>query len=166
MTLLVVYCLHYTPNPVFFHQVARWTTWPQRRGGGTMSWLHPQLTAVLTVYGSQLEKNGDIHSADAFLVIAAIVTISFESPPFTLRLLPIRETDSPPGRFSNPVCVRDHVTTPTRGWWKITSLQATGKWMVLTLYRIVQPSSVPAWGRHCLYRLYRVEKYSNLRREG
>lgn len=24
-------------------------------------------------------------------------------------------------------CVHDHVTTPTRGWWKITSLQATGK---------------------------------------
>ncbi len=51
-------------------------------------------------------------------------------------------------------CVHDHVTTPTRGWWKITSLQATGKWMVLALYHIVHPKSVPARASHCPFGIY------------
>lgn len=38
--------------------------------------------------------------------------------------------------LSNP---GDRITTPTRGWWKITSLQATGKWMALAVHHIVQP---------------------------
>lgn len=41
-------------------------------------------------------------------------------------------------------CVHDHVTTPTRGWWKITSLQATGIRMVLAVCHIIPPPAVPA----------------------
>lgn len=57
-------------------------------------------------------------------------------------------------------CVHDHVTTPTRGWWKITSLQATGKWMVLAVYHIIQPNSEPAWHGHCHISLYFAFKSS------
>lgn len=95
----VVYCLYYTPNPVFFHQVARWTTWPQRRKKRChvciLNWQR------CTLYMALNWQN--IDSADVFLVSSATDTIYLRRPPLTLTLLPIRETNSPPGRFSNPV---------------------------------------------------------------
>lgn len=101
----------------------------------TLSCLHPQLTAVHRVYGSQLAKcrqfhyiscpccfwmHGFIKWADHF------VTVAHSGKQILLQVV-----------FLTP-CVHDHVTTPTRGWWKITSLQATGKWMLVAVYHIVQ----------------------------
>lgn len=123
----LVYCLHYTPNPVFFHQVARCTTWSQRRKKRChvciLNWRR-----CTSLYGFQLATWGRSHHIPCpwcfwqYIFIERddhFVTVAHSESKILLQVV-----------FLTP-CVHDHVTTPTRGWWKITSLQATGKWMLL-----------------------------------
>lgn len=144
----VVYCLHYTPNPVFFHQVARWTTWPQRRKNAVM-------------FASSIDSGAHC----TWLLISKIKTMMHNFVPLLVLLLIVYEVHQslcyccPFGKqillqvvFLTP-CVHDHVTTPTRGWWKITSLQATGKWMLLAVYHIVQVKRVPICDGQCAFRI-------------
>ena len=95
----VVYCLHYTPNPVFFHQVARWSTWPQRRKKRChvciLNWQRCMLYTALNLL--------NIANAITVLVFTATDILYLCITPFTLVLLSFRGTNSPPGRFSNPV---------------------------------------------------------------
>lgn len=118
----------------------------------TLSCLHPQLTAEQC---SRLPIN-KTHWIPQHLVPLLILAVWIRKVSRSLcHCRPFGKQILLQVVFLTP-CAHDHVTTPTRGWWKITSLQATGKWMLLAVYRITQPASVPAWDGLCTSTIYYV----------
>lgn len=150
-----VYRLHYTPNPVFFHQVAHWTTWPQRRKKNAVMFASSTDSGACILLSNRKILPALLH----FLSLLLLTPYIYKVHSSLWYCCPFGEQILLQVVFLTP-CVHDHVTTPTRGWWKITSLQATGKWMVLAVYHIIQPNSEPAWHRHGHFSLYFAFKSS------
>lgn len=97
-------------------------------GKKTLSRLRPPLTAVHWIYGAQIGKykTAFLHLPSGccwhyiYIYIHIMSPVHFGSVTHSGKQILLQVV------FLTP-CVHDHVTTPTRGWWKITSLRATGK---------------------------------------
>lgn len=129
----VVYSLLYTRNPsIFPSRTARHhvTVAQEEEKKNTLSCLHP----LCALKAPNLQENTQ-HVATCPAYDAAD-TDTCSLPDICRAVSHSRGAKISLRSLSNP---GDRITTPTRGWWKITSLQATGKWMALAVHHIVQP---------------------------
>lgn len=128
-----------------------------------LSCLHPQLTAVHTEYGSQLAKYRACCHISRLCRYWHYILIM--SAVHFWRCCPFGETNSPPGRFSNPVrswsCNHSHS-------WLVENYQLTSN-RQMNGTRALSHRSTPKVYLHeaatVLFGIYYLKKWQNLLRE-
>lgn len=117
----------------------------------TLSCLHPQLTAARGKCGARV-RNKDYNAPPSPRCGGLLKNVKI--PPTTLSLFVHSGKQFLLQVVCLTPCAHNRVTTPTRGWWKITSIEATGEPTPSVMYCIIRPYSASSPADLCVSYMY------------